>query len=136
MVQRVLLAFPPMTTTQPPPPPSSESREGCPHPWENYDTALFLARFDFWFGGVFYCCVGVLGVLGNLVAVRVFTLEDMRSTFHAFLVALSVYDALLLSISVFTDALALDKRKLDSPQEQFPQRYVLVHTWVSGVVTT
>ena len=50
----------------------------CPDPWADPETRVFLNNFFFWFIGVFYCSLGTLGVIGNLVTIWIFTSADMR----------------------------------------------------------
>lgn len=80
-----------MSSPDPPPDPEPSDPEPggdpdsdpeCSDPWSDPDTALFLTRFSFWFGGVLYCCIGILGLAGNAAAVRIFTLRDMRRFFE------------------------------------------------------
>ena len=50
----------------------------CPDPWGDPETAKFLTEFIFWFGVVFYSCVGSLGCLGNMITISIFSLKTMK----------------------------------------------------------
>ena len=55
----------------------SNNDSSCFDPWGDPDTRLWLNNFLFWFMGVVYCAVGVLGLIGNTIAIIVFTRKDM-----------------------------------------------------------
>ena len=55
----------------------------------------------FWIEGVAVSVVAILGILGNMLAMTVFTRKKMRNSFNLLLVALACFDAMYLFGAIF-----------------------------------
>ena len=106
---------------------ANNSSFGCPDPWGNPRTAHLLLHFNFWFGGIFYCCLGFFGLLGNLITILIFQRKEMKSTFHILLIILAFADLGYIAFNMIDKCLVLDARVLDNPHT--PINTVWVHLY-------
>ncbi len=59
-----------------------------------------LSTSEFWMYGVLLPCIAIPGVLGNLASLFIFTRPSMQSSLNTYLAGLSVFDGVLLLLSL------------------------------------
>ena len=64
----------------------------CTDPWRDPDFQNLLKSFNLWIDGVLIIIVSVFGLIGNLITIVIFNGKELRSTFHASLCVLAVFD--------------------------------------------
>ncbi|TRY72291.1 hypothetical protein TCAL_16177, partial [Tigriopus californicus] len=57
----------------------SSNHTKCPDPWDDEGTRELLQKFCFWFGGIFFCTIGALGLIGNALSIIVYSSKELRS---------------------------------------------------------
>ena len=67
----------------------------------------FADLFEFYVEGVMLLGVAVLGILGNLFFIIVFSSSKKINTFHSLMVSLAYFDSLYIVCSVFVFAMPL-----------------------------
>ena len=58
--------------------------EGCPDPWSDPNLAPVLSDYVFWFGGVLSTVLALLGIVGNVATIAVFSKKEMRRYIYPF----------------------------------------------------
>ena len=67
----------------------------------NLNDDLFLQKLDFYLSGIILLMVCLLGLLCNLLVVVVLTHRSMRSSTNSFLLALALFDSMVLLCTTF-----------------------------------
>lgn len=83
----------------------------CTNPWDengDVDQRHLLIQIYFWLDGVFQSSISVVGILGNVFTILIFSTKYLRSTFHTYLIMLAVFDLGYISVATFEEILQLN----------------------------
>ena len=64
----------------------------CIDPWRDPDLQSLLKSFNLWIDGILIIIISIFGLIGNLITIVIFNRKELRSTFHASLCVLAVFD--------------------------------------------
>lgn len=74
----------------------NNSAPTCPEEFSPNENA-----FDFWMSGLVLNCVGVIGILGNILSMVILSRPQMRSSINYLLIGLARCDTVLIITSMF-----------------------------------
>ena len=77
----------------------------CIDPWRNPDFQNLLKSFNLWIDGVLIIIISIFGLIGNLITIVIFNRKELRSTFHASLCVLAVFDLGYILVTFFDTVL-------------------------------
>ena len=76
-------------------------------PFNNTDHAHLIRSFEVYGDGVATVIIGLLGLLGNLITLGIFTRRDLHSTFHTNLCVLAVFDLGYITVALLDSILRI-----------------------------
>ena len=76
-------------------------------PFNNTDHAQLIHSFEVYGDGVATVIIGLLGLLGNLITLGIFTRRDLQSTFHTNLCVLAVFDLGYITVALLDSILRI-----------------------------
>ena len=80
------------------------------NPWatcEEQNEREFLTNFYLWTEGYILCTIGGIGIIGNIFNIVIFRAKELKSTFHANLIVLAIFDFAYLFIIVSEEIMQL-----------------------------